>query len=102
MMTVKAARSLPDGGDILDSYGWRMFCRVWQRRMDTLQQDAEARAQQAAAEAGAARDAADAARWEVNQMRQQRLDADSAAAQRLERAREAWEQVHATTAKPSW
>jgi hypothetical protein len=61
--------------------------------MDALQQDAEASVQGVVAEAAAARDAADAASREVAAARQQRLDQDSSWAQRLERARDAWQQV---------
>jgi hypothetical protein len=72
-----------------------MLCthRTWQRRMDTLQQDAEASVRRAAGEAAAALEAADAAAREAAAARQQRLDQDSAWAQRLERARDAWQQV---------
>jgi hypothetical protein len=61
--------------------------------MDSLQQDAEASVGQAAGEAAAARDAADAAARGAAAARQQRLEQDSAWAQRLERARDAWQQV---------
>lgn len=75
--------------------------RVWQRRMDALQQDSDARVEQATSEAAAARASAVAARQEAAKLRQERLDQDSAWAERLETARTTWQQERADSER-SW